>query len=498
MVQTTGGCTHLCFAWLIIDDAPVEGNLQVFDYLNGSHMKSFAYAEIENRAHMSEVTRVCYCAEHMSVISGSWDCCINIHDESDSERGVLLRRMVGGHSADITALRFSYNLSLVASGASDYSLQIWDYEFGRLDGTCIGHVSGILALQFLDPFPLLVSTDNSGNLCIWAMRPSRFKCKCVYRFRNQRGVNVGGGIASVNCLATYSERDPEDDASFHTYLLIAGDDKGTITVWNMLPLLLRLEQDFQLQSLEKPIECANPQRNLRVNASGMVRKVKNGPEWAAFCSRDPATTFFFPQGMPLLQDSSVVERLHQWRAHSDVVYSVEMIPEPKSLITCSFDRRVKIWTLQGECLGILMQGDMQISKRPWKFSVDYEARERKKESSAAPVVEDVHQLIQNQYDSREQAQRRRAERREAAAAAAAGTNDSSEQSVLEDISRTYLPPILPGLRGGRLHTGSVAGAPQPLRKTPRRKPVNAVTAGRSLVVVSPRHLKLINRVSSSQ
>ncbi|KUF87556.1 hypothetical protein AM588_10001531 [Phytophthora nicotianae] len=80
--------------------------------------------------------------EHMAVISVSWDCSINIHDERDSERGVLLRRLVGGHSTDITALSFSYHLSLLASGSSDCSLQVWDYEFGRLDTTCIGHIVG--------------------------------------------------------------------------------------------------------------------------------------------------------------------------------------------------------------------------------------------------------------------------------------------------------------------------------------------------------------------
>ena len=71
--------------------------------------------------------------------------------------------------------------------------------------------------------------------------------------------------------------------------------------------------------------------------------------------------------------------LHQWKAHGDIVYSIHMISEPQSLVTSSFDRRVKVWSLTGECLGILMQGDMGIRKRPWKFAVDYEARVRSKE-----------------------------------------------------------------------------------------------------------------------
>ncbi|OQR86817.1 hypothetical protein THRCLA_10513, partial [Thraustotheca clavata] len=143
---------HRCRKFIIGDH---EGNIRVFDYLNGSLMKSFEYAETQNRAHLSEVSRLIYCNQYRCVISVSWDMSVCIHDESDPEHGILLRKMVGGHSGDITSLAFSYHLSLIATGSLDCTIQIWDYEFGRLDGTCIGHTSGISCLTFLDPYPLL-------------------------------------------------------------------------------------------------------------------------------------------------------------------------------------------------------------------------------------------------------------------------------------------------------------------------------------------------------
>ncbi|KAG3004371.1 hypothetical protein PC128_g19107 [Phytophthora cactorum] len=514
------------------------GNIHVFDFLNGSHMKSFAYPDFGNRAHTAEVTKLCYCAEHMAVISVSWDCSINIHDERDSERGVLLRRLVGGHSTDITALSFSYHLSLLASGSSDCSLQVWDYEFGRLDTTCIGHVSGLLCLHFLDPFPLLLSSDSTGNLCFWAMRPSaRYKGKCVFRFRNQHNQL---GTAAVNCMATHSTRrsssasrahvDSEDEQEddpldFTSFLIVTGDDKGFLSVWNVLPLLLRLATNFDLKPLAKPVECVNGQRNLRVDAASMVRKARNTPEYAAYAHRDPLSSFFFSSGMPLVaadvdddeetrcQDGEMrrlppVSLVRRWKAHGDVVYSVQMIAEPKSLVTSSFDRRVKIWSLSGECLGVLMQGGLDPSNsslnpntgnpdgnmhRPWRFSVDYDARERRKETAAAPVVKDVHAMLRQNERRDLTAERRRTERIAQAAAA--------EASVLEEISRTYLPPLLPRQAASAavpgpsvfaaLGTEAAVVALQPLRKTPRRKPVNVSNAGRSaLVTASPRQLRL--------
>lgn len=498
---STTDLTSLCLDFrerkFIVGDH--AGNIHVFDYLNGAHMKSFAYAELENRAHLAEVSRVCYCDAHMSVISASWDGCIDIHDESDSERGVLLRRMSGGHATDITALCFSLHLSLIASASSDNSLQVWDYEFGRLEGTCIGHVSGVLALHFLDPFPLLVSSDSMGNLSFWGMRPSAYKCKCVYRFRNlHRGSGLSGGSASVTCFATHTTPSPYDPASFGSYLLIAGDDKGAIGVWNVLPLLLRLEEDFGLRRFEKPIECANPQRNLRVNAAGMVRKFRNGPEWAAFAQRDPLASFFFLPRTPLLAETlALVPCAQQWKAHGDVVHSAHVIAEPQSVVTSSFDRRVKIWSFGGECLGVLMQGEiggLGALRRPWRFSVDYDARERRKESASAQVIDDVHKLLEEDEcgadgsrSSRGSRARRRAERAAAAASSLSTSNDSSattnqEPDELDEFARGFLPPI-----GPMTNAQTVLA---PLRKTPRRKPVTAARAGR-LVPESPRQLRLL-------
>ncbi|TMW63890.1 hypothetical protein Poli38472_014800 [Pythium oligandrum] len=476
---------------LIVGDH--EGDIHVFDYLNGSQMKTFAYPDSDNRAHRSEITRLCYCAEHMAVISVSWDSTIAIHDESESERGVLLRRLTGGHTTDISALSFSYHLSLIASGASDHSLQLWDFEFGRFDGTCIGHVSGILALQFLDPFPLLLASDNMGNLCIWGVRPSRFKGKCVYRFRNQRIPAVGGGITSVNCLAVYRPVSTDDPDAFSSYLVITGDDKGVVAIWDLLPILTKLEEDYNMRRLDRPVECVNPRRNLRVNAESMVRKVKNGPEWAAFQRRDPTSSFFFSAGMPLVTESAPT-CLQQWKAHGDIVYSIQMIHEPESLITASFDRHVKVWSLSGECLGVLMQGDMELSRRPWKFAVDYDSRERKKELAAESVIEEVQELLEETEASHLGTAASLRRRRSSNTPRKTEDGDGDRESVLEEIVRappSVLPPIVGTKPVHRLSLFAPTQPPTAIRKTPRRQPVSVAAAGRTQIL-SPRQLRVLN------
>ena len=144
--ELTVACLDFRERKVIIGDH--DGQMAVLDYLNGAEMKNFQYTESDDRAHRNEVTRLCYCDKYKTVISCSWDRSIMVHDDNDSERGILLRQMIGGHSSDITALAYSENLSLIASASSDATLQIWDYEFGRLEGArATATDAGITALR---------------------------------------------------------------------------------------------------------------------------------------------------------------------------------------------------------------------------------------------------------------------------------------------------------------------------------------------------------------
>ena len=74
-----------------------DGYLNCFDFLNGANMKDFSYEVCEGKAHLTEISKIAYCDEHATVISVSWDRTICIHDESEAEEGVLLRRITRGH-----------------------------------------------------------------------------------------------------------------------------------------------------------------------------------------------------------------------------------------------------------------------------------------------------------------------------------------------------------------------------------------------------------------
>ena len=94
-------------------------------------------------------------------------------EEDDSSE--LLRRVTGGHNSSVTAIEFSYHLSLIATGTETGEVGVWDYELSQLLGVCKGHSKStglITAISFLEPYPVMETAGLDGRICLWAVRPA--------------------------------------------------------------------------------------------------------------------------------------------------------------------------------------------------------------------------------------------------------------------------------------------------------------------------------------
>ena len=90
----------------------------------------------------------------------------------------MLRRVTGAHTHSITAISFSYHLSLIATGTESGEVGVWDYELSQLLGICHGHSKNtgeITAIEFLAPFPVMATAAMDGKVCLWAVRPAPVK-----------------------------------------------------------------------------------------------------------------------------------------------------------------------------------------------------------------------------------------------------------------------------------------------------------------------------------
>ena len=74
---------------------------------------------------------------------------------------------------------------MIATGDSDGIIHYWDYEFVRPLGICNGHAGGIRHIEFLGNYPIIVSSDTKGLICLWGTGPNaKFKSVCLARNKN--------------------------------------------------------------------------------------------------------------------------------------------------------------------------------------------------------------------------------------------------------------------------------------------------------------------------
>lgn len=101
---------------------------------------------------------------------------------------MLLRKITGAHTADLSIIQFDFHLSLIATGSVNGEVAVWDYEMSRLLGMCLGHKKNndITAIEFLSPYPLMVTASLDCKVIIWTVRPvPAINCYvCLHNFLN--------------------------------------------------------------------------------------------------------------------------------------------------------------------------------------------------------------------------------------------------------------------------------------------------------------------------
>ncbi|CAM9382860.1 unnamed protein product [Ectocarpus sp. 8 AP-2014] len=171
----------------------------VYNQANYTELKNYTYPECKGKAHEGNVRALILVEEHSLLISASSDRSISIHDESKRDGGALLRRITNASWSEITVLRYSSHLGLIASGNTDGSIQLWNFEQARHEGCCEElHQYPVTCLAFLDPFPILLSADAAGHLALWAVPPARvgLRYKRIFTWINKQPVSdrmYGGG-----------------------------------------------------------------------------------------------------------------------------------------------------------------------------------------------------------------------------------------------------------------------------------------------------------------
>ena len=114
-----------------------KGSIKVFNCANMVSLK-------DGVSHQADVSSLVYAKEDGVLMSTSWDGRLRVHEESDDPTVLtMLREVQKCHTRDITCCALSYVNSLVATGSSDFTVHLWDFQMLRMENKCIGHTAEV-------------------------------------------------------------------------------------------------------------------------------------------------------------------------------------------------------------------------------------------------------------------------------------------------------------------------------------------------------------------
>lgn len=137
----------------------------------------------------------CHC-----LISGHWNNRVRVWDVLEIEKAEHMRSASAQEvfNEDIQCIAASEHLSLIATGSVFGKIVTWDYELFKVESVLLGNTTAIVAMHFIEKFPLLVAASQGGVVSIYTVRggPSKLKQCCLGRFLNVNPDNTGAYVNS--------------------------------------------------------------------------------------------------------------------------------------------------------------------------------------------------------------------------------------------------------------------------------------------------------------
>ncbi len=214
----------------------------------------------------------------------------------------------------INAIAFSAQSRTIAGGNDKGIVTLWDLETGELVQNISASDRGVLAIAIASDGQILASGSRDGTVKIWSLWQLSPK-------------NLRDGIPPI----------PTQTLTGHTSLVssvaISPDKQRvasasrdrTVKIWSLATGQLQ----FTLTGHRDRVTC-----------------IAYNPKWA---TSDPGRSHILASGSAdgsiHLWQADTGELLQDFPAHSGAIHALAIGPDGKTLISCSWDRTLKIWTL---------------------------------------------------------------------------------------------------------------------------------------------------------
>lgn len=205
------------------------------------------------------------------------------------------------HSGSVTAIAYSPDGTLLASGSGDKFIRLWDMQ-GNLLKSFEGHTKIISGVAFILDGKALVSSCYDRTIRVWDMEGNSSKV-------------IEGHTLPVTCIA-YSPK---------TNILASGSEDNTIRLWN-------IAQGTLLKTLE-----GHSRKVTSIAFSPDGKILASGSEDKTICLWDMAKGIL----------------LKTLEGHRDKINCIAFSPDGKSLASGSYDKTIRLWTMDGSLLKVL-------------------------------------------------------------------------------------------------------------------------------------------------
>jgi len=364
---------------LILDDrqrkfivGSADGKVRVHSFPSGVKMK-----EIE-KPHADNVTGLAYLGREKILISVGRDCALKIHDEWPEDCvAPFLRGVRRAHKEEISCVAYSEAFSLVATGSSDTTVRLWNFEFLKQEFVITFHNTDVTAVSFVGDLPLIASSDSSGVFLLSKVSPTSERGDTVLRW-------VGQPSAPITAFQVLFDE---------KWICAMSNDSGEVSVIS-LDEVIKNEQ-----ILPRPQE-AFPRERKGYNARRRLTRNDDSNDAVAIRTIERKQRYIESSFSSNQEEdqSSQAPILAFFKAHDGPINSLQMNDAPLSVVTASMDRFVKIHSIpEGKCLGVLNMSDEAKDRLAkgvslpdeWKWTFDIEPARKFQEGNLEKLSQSV-------------------------------------------------------------------------------------------------------------
>ena len=171
-VEITAACLDDRKRKMVVGGA--DGHITVYNHLNGQMMKTSS-----GRRNPTAVVSLVYICETIRFIAGYENGLIRVFDENALEDCNVLRTFDPFKMhPELLCLHYDESLdTLLTVGSTDGIIRLWDYSAAKCEYEHVvgGDYGTVVFASFLDPLPIVVTSDSLCNIVLWGSRGSGFK-----------------------------------------------------------------------------------------------------------------------------------------------------------------------------------------------------------------------------------------------------------------------------------------------------------------------------------